>query len=250
MMLDKRLAVAAVAAASLGAGSAHAIELDKDVTSNIIFGSGNANGGFAVFNDGNIELGLRAKVRYGAGCAPANAFPGAGTGVYTFAVNDGSCDGAGAAGRSFWNVEWSAISDLDGTPDTFLDQYVFQLGVDTDQSAGTNLVFGNLTQELPGYYGDLSTANGGGTSAGPMSGLEASNVVVQQSWNYAFFGIPFDASAAGIFDFTLSAFDLNGGLVGTTAIQVVQGTPIPAPTTLALIGLGLFGLGFSRARSH
>lgn len=37
---------------------------DQDVTPDAIFGSGNANGGFAVAREDGIELGLRSKLRF------------------------------------------------------------------------------------------------------------------------------------------------------------------------------------------
>lgn len=87
----------------LSAGAANA----ASVTPDIIFGSGNANGSFTVTNTllsfpsnpigGNLELGLRAKLRYdatsgcpgGVGC-PQNQFNWDGVDTYSFDLSNGN----------------------------------------------------------------------------------------------------------------------------------------------------------------
>ena len=81
----KKTLVAAVAANLVLAGAAHAapLDYDQDVTTNLIFGSGNANGGFTVAQDHGIEIGLRGKVRFDENNSPQNVFNSNGDGSYT-----------------------------------------------------------------------------------------------------------------------------------------------------------------------
>ena len=60
------------------------IDYDQDVTNDVIFGSGNANGGFTTDCANGVELGLRAKLRHNAVGAPENTFNSNGDGTYTF----------------------------------------------------------------------------------------------------------------------------------------------------------------------
>ncbi|MDA0239394.1 MAG: hypothetical protein O3A84_05115 [Proteobacteria bacterium] len=86
-----------VAATFVGLTPANA----ANVTPDVIFGSGNANGSFTVGTGialgGTVEIGLRAKNRFPA----ANQFNYDGTKTYTFPAGEGS------PGRSIWNFEWS-----------------------------------------------------------------------------------------------------------------------------------------------
>ncbi len=61
-----------------------ALIYNADVTPNVIFGSGNINGSFTVDQSNNVELGLRAKLRYDATGQPQNIFNSNGDGTYSF----------------------------------------------------------------------------------------------------------------------------------------------------------------------
>src|SRR6056297_1972865 len=99
-----------------------------NVTSNVIFGSGNANGAFTGVSQfyGNgvvgtpvaqlpvLELGLRAKLRFDESNSPQNTFNYDGVDTYTFST------GAAPGGFSFdlnspttpvWNFEWHIGTD-------------------------------------------------------------------------------------------------------------------------------------------
>lgn len=81
--------VPAAAVLSVGrlSAPAHAvISFDQNVTSNAIFGSGNANGGFTVDRSNGVELGLRSKVSFNASNASENTFNSNDDGTYSFAA--------------------------------------------------------------------------------------------------------------------------------------------------------------------
>ena len=70
-MPKKTLGFAAVVLATLAVASpANALLFDQSLTSNVIFGSGNANGDFTVDRGNGIEVGLRAKLRFDAAGNP------------------------------------------------------------------------------------------------------------------------------------------------------------------------------------
>jgi hypothetical protein len=79
---------------------------DSDITPGVIFGSGNANGGWTIFQDSRngLELGLRAKLRHDENGDPQNQFNSNGDGTYTF-------DAVSAPTQSnyvgVWSFEWA-----------------------------------------------------------------------------------------------------------------------------------------------
>src|SRR3546814_4080660 len=90
---------------------------DQNVTKEVIFGSGNANGSFTVDRQNGIELGLRAKLRFDETNQPQNTFNSNGDGTYSFPA------GTPPTGFGFdpnspttpvWNFEWS-IKDRKST---------------------------------------------------------------------------------------------------------------------------------------
>ncbi|QDU69370.1 HYR domain-containing protein [Engelhardtia mirabilis] len=206
---------------------------DQDVIPDILFGSGNTNGGFTVDRQDGIELGLRSKQRFPA----ANVFNSNGDGTYTWNTGVGS-----VFPTAIWNFEWAVNTDYKGTSSLKLDGLTYEIGMDFDPGAATNyLSFDPITPgEVIPYspappptvfwdhaIGDNTTGNGGGTSAGDgpaYTALLGANNVAQQSWRMDFFDeVPFDVfdpTVPGFYDFYLAAFD-GGNEVARTAITVI-----------------------------
>ncbi|GAB4576964.1 MAG: hypothetical protein Tsb008_22220 [Rhodothalassiaceae bacterium] len=243
---------------------------DQNVFPGIIFGDGNANGGFTVDRANNIELGLRAKVRFDlADDLPKNIFNSNGDGTFSHAA------GAPASNptRARWNFEFSINSYLEGTAQspTMLSDYVYRLRLDFDPGLGTNFfefdpingfpcfdhaLGNNATTEANNSEVDCSAPSAAADWAAAISSYN----VAQNSWNLDFFnelaGVSFDPTLNGIYDFTLSAFTRPGstptaGMIelASTSIRVLVGNAaIPAPATLALFGIGLAGFGMGLRR--
>lgn len=256
----------------LFSGTASAALLyDQNVTPGVIFGSGNANGGFTVgkYDDGNfglIELGLRAKLRHDATGQPQNIFNSNGDGTYSF---DAGVAPTQALPTAVWNFEWSINSDVlsDGDGPRSLDAFTYMLSLDIDPSATVNygVAFDPLVgSNNPAGFWDHSFGNNLTTSTTDSKATDTTSYgelvslsnVVQNSWKaHWFFGSTFDPRVDGIYNIRLSAMGENSqDEIAFTEIQVIvgaptTGTPIPEPGTLALASLGLMGVWFARRRS-
>jgi hypothetical protein len=92
-----------------------------NVTPDVIFGSGNANGSFTVSESGGVELGLRGKLRYNSAGLPENVFNYDGVKTYVF---DPAFSNA-PSNRSIWNFEWSINSNADGNSGFNLDALTY-----------------------------------------------------------------------------------------------------------------------------
>lgn len=229
----------------LGTPAFAAIEFDQNVTPEVIFGSGNANGGFTTDRSYGVELGLRAKVRFPV---PMNVFNSNGDGTYNhLAGND--------AGRPLWSFEWSVNTNFDNSSNWLLDDLLYQLRIDTDPSVGTNFTtFDPINVPLADHaIGDNSTASNAGveaTSVADYANLIANNNVAQNSWRMDFFfpafGPAFDPNVDATYEFELAAFD-GGELVAETMMTVIvgQGGAVPEPASvLAWAGLAIcLGVG-------
>jgi hypothetical protein len=248
------LALAATAAAQAGA----AITYNANVTNAAIFGSGNANGGFTVDTANNVELGLRAKVRYDiADDLPKNVFNSNGDGTYNHAAGGPAANPT----RARWNFEWSVNSDQSGTQGRSLSALSYVLGMDYDPSVAKSYSTVNLLAfPFDHSFGTNATTSGNGIE-GNAQVLATTNNLMQNSWNLDFFdagsaltlfGGTFNPSASGEYSFFLEAFSPTGGpALARTEITVIVGdgaTQIPEPGSLALVGLGLLGAFAARRR--
>ncbi|MEX1198132.1 MAG: PEP-CTERM sorting domain-containing protein [Pseudohongiellaceae bacterium] len=270
----KRTAIAAALIAATQAATAAPL-FDEDVTPDVIFGSGNANGSFTVDRTTGlgprVELGLRGKLRHNAAGNPENTFNSNGDGTYSF--NPGV-----APGESFptaeWSFEWSINTAWESFDDAVDDESLTSSSEDELQdSSDWNLDSLTYQLELPDgtsfdpinvpladhAIGDNSTGNGGGTEASndaEYATLIASNNVAQNSWKPHWFVSGFDPTAEGTYSFALAAFDGDTQLARTSMdILVGDGgagdpSPVPLPGTLLLLGLGFGGLGIARRKKH
>ncbi len=221
------------------------IEYDQDVTPDVIFGSGNANGGFTTDRRNGIELGLRVKQRFPV---PMNTFNSNADGSYSFPATD-ACPGFGFApfplclATPQWSFEWSVNTDYDGSTGNKVGDFTYEIGLDADPGNKTNYTkFDPITPSLvaPAFdhaMGDNSTANGAGDSNVAAYALNRATMnVAQNSWNYEFFNnigtslADFNPAVDGNYVLFLRANDpVSGKTVAETWIQVLVGTAEKLP---------------------
>lgn len=259
-----RLGLCALAASVVAASGTQAATLlyDRNVTPDVIFGSGNDNGSFTVARDFGVELGLRGKQRF----PKANVFNSNGDGTYNFDAgvpSPGFGSPPGSSSTALWNFEWSVNVDFgDDSPTTpTLNSFTYLMGIDFDPGLGTNfLQFDPINVAYADHaLGDNSTLNGGGTvidkdaadREAQYAAALASNTVAQNSWNMEFFDtapvFPFDGNNDGRYEFFLAAFDDQGNQLARTEISIIVGA-VGEPGTLAVLGVGIAGVAWLRRR--
>jgi len=257
----RALPTAALAAASfLLAPSAQAVtEFDQNVTGDVIFGSGNANGAFTTDRLNGVELGLRGKLRH----PRANTFNSNGDGSYTFKAGtpdpgDGFSFQFDTSTTPFWNFEWSINTNFDGSSGLKLSDLTYTLSLDADPGAGvgSSLDFDPINLTFADHaIGTNTTGNGAGTVAADgteYSSLLDSNNVAQNSWSYEFFNDAatalenFDPNTPGVYTISLAAFDSTGE-VARTSIDV---NVVPVPAGVLLIGSAFLVAGAVSARAR
>ena len=244
--MNMRVLMATAAAGALLVAGAVSAATVGNVTSNVIYGSGNANGGFTIATNGALELGLRAHVRYDLSGQPQNVFN------YNSTTNTYEFDPANSnapANRSIFNFDWSIntdTADLDGSPDQTISNYTYELGVDTNPGLGTSYMtldpYASIYDHSFGYNSTAMNAGLEAPGGGTFASLASTYNVSQQSWNmgFGFLGSP---QTPGLYNFYLKAFDDHGDLAANTSIRVWVGAgvaPVPLPAGLPLL-LGAFG---------
>lgn len=262
-MKSSKLLFAGILCAASAPALAVPVNGTGNVTPEVIFGSGNANGSFTGATMDDVEVALRAKLRFNNSGAPENTFNYDGDRTYTF----DSSQGVAPAGAAIWSFDFSINVDpfdtiADGDDD--LDDLTYVLSLDLDPSAATNFFqIDPINVPFADHaIGTNATANGDGivaTDAVSYADLIANNNVAQNSVNYGFLaplGIPgFDPNVDGTYTIGLEAFFLGGSLASTSIDVVFQNlnvapVPLPAGFPLLLAGLGGFAwLRRSRRRS-
>jgi len=237
--------------------AANALLFDQNITPDVIFGTGNANGSFTVDRNAGVELGLRAKIPF-AGIIHSN-----GDGSYTYTLAETDHDGNPATAQR-WNFDWTVNTNFNGSSGSNINAFTYRLGIDFDPSSATDFAeFDPITPTpaVPFFdhaIGTNATANGGGTEATTEAEyltLIGANNVAQNSWRHSFFPIHptlvYDPTIDGTYDIALTALNQAGAAVASTRIQVIigaGGAVVPEPGTLGLIAFGLAGLAFARRR--
>lgn len=217
---------------------------NENVSPDVFFGSGNANGSFTVsqVDEGphDVELGLRGKLRFNESNQPENTFNSNGDGTYTFEPGKAQ-PGFGFDPNSpttpVWNFEWSINTDVNGMSGSNLSDYSFLLEIDGDPTAATD--FGSFNFDpINQAYADHAIGNSTGSinkavaaDATTYATLIGTREVAQNSWNYEFFNETtdslfleqlqdFDPDDEGTYTIRLSAFD-GDDLVNQVSINIV-----------------------------
>jgi hypothetical protein len=227
-----------------------AVQFSQQLTSNVIYGTGNQDGGFTTDRNvaQGVELGLRAHQRLPTTSDNAAGIKDQGNGDYGSFVAAGW--GAGN-NRASWNFDWSINTNYSGTTGAVISSLTYLIEIDYDPGYGTSFLSFDPMVAVPGSafpdhsFGNNSTPNNGSaaeaTSAANFTTLKNSNNVAQNSWQLNFFEFPVspflhDPTANGVYDVRLSAFDGGGLQVAQTGVQVIVGTGAPEPTAFLMWG--------------
>lgn len=182
----------------------------------LFVGSGIASDDFTVSQSGDLQLAMKAILRFDANNQPQNITNSNGDGSYTFENNEVEGGAGWVDGNTpEWSFIWSINTDVSGTGGKNLSDYLYALEMDMDPGEETNF-FSFDPINLP--YADHAIADRSGVEiqgTDTYQNLIDENPIAQQSWNYEFFddffSQAFDDQATGTYTIRLSVFDDVGG---------------------------------------
>jgi len=132
---------------STGGPAQAVVTFNTDVTPDLIFGSGNTNGNFAVDRSAGLELGIRAKIPF------TGTLHSGGDGTYTYSLTEL----ATASPDQRWNFDWTVNTDFDGSSGLNIDDLTYILQLDFDPGPGTDFfAFDPITPGVSAPFFDHS----------------------------------------------------------------------------------------------
>lgn len=207
---------------SLGLHAATIGDVDYNMNTTAVFGSGNPDGSWVSATNLGVDAGIRFKNR------STGAFGYDGAGTYTFTTG------------TEVQFEWSAGSDTD------LSGYVFVVETDTDPTIAISGFIFSINNYVDNSFGTGATPNGGGVE-GPWALLAGGYDIAQNSQRELWMGV--NRNVVGTYTFAMTAY-AAGDTGFTTPLARTEATLnfVPEPSAALLGAVGVVGLLRRRRR--